>query len=167
MLSAAPLPRPARVAGDLRRLPLADGSLALATAFFDVVNHAASSGELAAVFAETRRALREGGAFVFDANTPEHLRLWGAVGGDALTLPDGTLLEREAAWSEVRGVVVVTFRIHRTGSAPELLGELVERAFPEGAIGSLLRRSGFRSVRSIPVRSRRSVVLRRLFVATR
>ena len=74
-----PLRQAARSAGlpvEVRRggalsLPLGPGeSFDLALATFDVLNHLGSHAQLAPALAEVARALRPGGHFLFDLNTP-------------------------------------------------------------------------------------------------
>lgn len=149
------------VGGDVRAIPLADRSLALATATFDVTNHLLTTADLEAFFREVSRVLVPGGAFLFDANTPAHLRLWDGA------RPDGggdgpARLERRGRFDDGRGTATVEFL-----SGGELLGMLVERAWHPGTVESLLRRAGLVPHPREAARRARGRVLRWLWRADR
>ena len=163
MLAAARRRGLAVAAGDVRRLPLAPAVVAVATATFDLPNHMAGSDELALFFAEVVAILVPGGVFVFDANTPDHLRLWDGA-EQSERGPDGrVLLSTSGRFEDRRGLAEVRFRDE--GGAP--LGSLRERAFPAGLVESLLRRAGFAAIRRVEARRARGATLRWLWRADR
>ncbi|HSN68619.1 MAG TPA: class I SAM-dependent methyltransferase, partial [Thermoanaerobaculia bacterium] len=67
------------VAADMRALPFR-GTVAVATSFYDSLNHLLSRRDLAATFGEVARCLEPGGTFLFDVNHPRiYPTVWGAI----------------------------------------------------------------------------------------
>ncbi|NUP98563.1 MAG: class I SAM-dependent methyltransferase [Armatimonadetes bacterium] len=62
------------VASDMRHLPFAAGSFDLVTSFYDSLNYLLTSDDLAATLHGVAHALRAGGLFAFDLNTPFTLK---------------------------------------------------------------------------------------------
>lgn len=73
-----------RCQADMRALPFAPASFAAVTCFYDSLNYLLTNDDLGRACAAVGRALRPGGVFVFDVNTPAALReLWtGLCHGD-------------------------------------------------------------------------------------
>lgn len=61
------------LAGDMRQVTLPE-PVDLVTCFFDAINHLPAREDLAPTFRAVARALRPGGRFLFDVNTPTALR---------------------------------------------------------------------------------------------
>ncbi len=148
---------------DVRRLPLSNASIALATATFDVANHVAPALQLECFLREVKRVLRPGGLFVFDLNTPDHLRLWHGV-DEHTPLDDGSLLRR-ARFDDQRGILSVEM-IHESGTGrAETLGTLTETAYPPALVRGFLKRAGFHPVERRVGRRTRGYDLRDLWIA--
>ena len=148
---------------DVRSLPLANASIALATATFDVANHLAPAPELESFLREVQRVLLPAGLVVFDLNTPDHLRLWHGV-EEHTPLADGSLLRR-ARFDDQRGVLSVEMIWERETTAPEHLGVLTERAYAPGLVRGLLKKTGFHPVDRRVGRRARGRDLRDLWIA--
>ncbi len=155
------------VRADVRRLPFSDASFALATALFDVANHMLTTADLERFLGEAARVLVPGGAFVFDTNSADHLRLWHGVVDDApIGGRPGAAVRRRGAFDEKRGIATVEFELAAAG-AGEPIGRLHERAHPAGLVESALRRAGFVDVVRTERRKARGRVLRHLWFAKR
>ncbi len=101
------LPIDVRLGGALS-LPLAPGEkfdLALAT--FDVLNHLGSHGELAPALSGVAKALRPGGHFLFDLNTPETVEAF-PDHHRVTALEGGGLSAERGSYDSVAGVGTVT-----------------------------------------------------------
>ncbi len=101
------LPIDVRLGGALS-LPLApreEFDLALAT--FDVLNHLGSHGELAPALSGVAKALRPGGHFLFDLNTPETVEAF-PDHHRVTALEGGGLSAERGSYDSVTGVGTVT-----------------------------------------------------------
>lgn len=105
--------RAGRLPVDVRRggaldLPLEAGeAFDLALATFDVLNHLGSHAELAPALAGVARALRPGGHFLFDLNTPETIEAF-PDHHRVTPLRGGGLSAERGAWNPETGVGTVT-----------------------------------------------------------
>lgn len=141
-----------RLAVDVRKgsalsLPLRpDESFDLALATFDVLNHLDRHEELAPALAAIARALRPGGHFLFDLNTPETVAAF-PDHHRVTHLRGGGLSAERGTWDPVTGVGTVTrdwflplagvpVRFRR---CRELYREI---AWPRGAVLRALRAAG-------------------------
>jgi SAM-dependent methyltransferase len=164
MLAAGRACRGSLLTGDARRLPLRSDFASLATATFDVANHMLDSGALEEFFRETARILVPGGIFLFDANSPHHLRLWD---GTSQRGEGEERIDRVGRFDESHGVALVRFERIGADGTGELLGLLRERGWTPGPVESLLRRCGFEVVRRLELRAARGASLRHLWRADR
>lgn len=139
------------VAADMRAMPFR-GRFAVATSFYDSLNHLLSRRDLAATFDEVARCLEPGGTFLFDVNHPRiYPKVWGAVdpyesaGADhelaIHTRWSPTMRRGEArvqGWAATgRGIVPIDERRR-------------QRAWTEPELRTILHRSGLDAIEVIP-----------------
>jgi SAM-dependent methyltransferase len=133
--------------GDALSLPLHPGEefdLALAT--FDVLNHLGSHDELAPALSGVAKALRPGGHFLFDLNTPETVEAF-PDHHRVTALEGGGLSAERGSYDSATGVGTVTRdwflpeagRPNSFRRARELYREI---AWPKRAVQRALRESG-------------------------
>ena len=123
-----------------------------AVACGDVVNHIGSARELSRVFAAARQCSRPRGLLVFDSlNLFCFERYWADQTYYAES-PRGDLV-MECDWDPRRKVglaTMVAYEKNRNGSFVKRVATLTEKLYTDDELERMLKRAGFRSVRSQP-----------------
>ena len=134
-------------AGSALDLPIREGEVFdLALATFDVLNHLGSHGELAPALSGVAKALRPGGHFLFDLNTPETIEAF-PDHHRVTALEGGGLSAERGSYDSAAGVGTVTRdwflpeagRPSRFRRTRELYREI---AWPKRAVERALREAG-------------------------
>jgi SAM-dependent methyltransferase len=113
---------------------------------FDSLNHILDAGELERVFANTYRALRPGGLFVFDLNMEDAFRAywhstWGAVEDTCTGITRGSYdSERRIGRADI-----TVFRLESNGFWTRSDASVEERCYETEEVLDALRRAGFAS----------------------
>jgi SAM-dependent methyltransferase len=125
---------------DMRNFRLAS-PVALATSFFDGLNHVLEPDGLRSAFQAVKAALLPGGWFVFDMNNELcFTQLWTKT--DTIQC-DGFKLTLESRYDRIEKIGECVARVDG-GNAGERGMEIVrERCFPPGVIRTLLEETGF------------------------
>ncbi len=120
----------------------------LATCYFDSLNYLLTLSDLTACFKSARRALYDGGYFIFDVNTPEAMKvLWGSQ-----VYADET---ENVAWiwkncyfpKLKRAEIKATFFVRQGSSWERFEENHAERGYGITEIKKVLKISGFKAVK--------------------
>jgi len=118
----------------------------LATSFYDSLNYLTTEQALGATFKAVWRHLRPGGYFIFDMNTPHALKtIWGSPTTYAGVKDDLAWIFRNHYHADTVSADCLTTFFVKDGSRWVRFDEThTEQGYPDSAIKSLLRQSGFR-----------------------
>jgi SAM-dependent methyltransferase len=122
------------------RLPV---KVALATSFFDSLNHLLVPEDLRSAFRSVREALHPGGWFLFDLNNERcFLRLWSHT--DTVTF-DGCSMILENSYDQGKRLATSHVILHLPGTESEQRKEetVCERCYPPEEVRWLLEDAGF------------------------
>ncbi|HSR99486.1 MAG TPA: methyltransferase domain-containing protein [Kofleriaceae bacterium] len=122
-----------------------------ATAIFNVVNHLRDEAALAAAFGCVRRALVDGGWFVFDLNMRVLLETWGDCDSFSFAGPAGAELfvVRRRSYDPAAAIArreLVCFEQVGEGHYRKRVGATYNRAYPASRIAALLSAAGFADI---------------------
>jgi len=124
-----------------------DRPVDLVTCYFDSLNYLLTRQELVSSFCSVRNALRGGGYFVFDVNTPEAMKvLWGAeVYADAQK--DIAWVWKNCYYQQARQAEVRATFFARRGKIWERFDEIhCERGYTATEIRAALRAADFKNI---------------------
>jgi ubiquinone/menaquinone biosynthesis C-methylase UbiE len=115
--------------------------VALATSFFDGLNHLLEEEELREAFRAVYRSLTKGGWFVFDMNN-EHCfsTLW--TKAERVELPEFTL-ELDSSYDRSRKLGTCVARLDMRDGAGEQTETVTERWYPTETVKEMLTEAGF------------------------
>lgn len=139
------------VCADMRALPLR-GTVALATSFYDSLNHLLDARDLRLTFREIARCLEPGGTLLFDVNHPAvYPRVWGAIDPYESEGADHRLVI-DTRWSAVlrRGDARVHGWALTSRGVVQIDERRRQRAWSERALRAALRDSGLETREVIP-----------------
>ncbi len=139
------------VAADMRSMPFR-GAFAVATSFYDSLNHLLGRRDLRATFDEVARCLAPGGTFLFDVNHPAvYPRVWGAVDPYESSGADHRLAIH-TRWSAAlgRGEARVQGWALTHRGVVEIDERRRQRAWPERVLRRALEGSGFEAIEVVP-----------------
>jgi len=130
---------------DAAALGLREASLDLVVSLYDSLNYITEVEGIASCFRGVAHALRPGGLFIFDLNTPRALRS-GFFTQDNLRSGEPLLYRWQADWDESRKLCRVNmwFRWRGAGEATEFRETHYERAYQDGEVRSMLEAAGLR-----------------------
>lgn len=132
----------------------------VAGAFFNTLNHLASTRDLDAALATVAEALRSGGLLMFDVNNEKGFRAWWQGNPQVYDGPDWQL-EISSHFDEPAGMAQANLRISRSLPAPVAAASpaavihdetttVTETWFAEAEIRNSLRRTGFEDIAAEP-----------------
>lgn len=124
-----------------------DRPVDLVTCYFDSLNYLLTHQNLVSAFRCVRKALRDGGYFIFDVNTPEAMKvLWGAeVYADAQN--DIAWIWKNCYYQQARQAEVRATFFVRRGKVWERFDEIhSERGYPAIEIKAALRAADFKAI---------------------
>jgi len=134
------------VEGDLRTAAFEPDAYALTLAMYDVINHLLEPDALSNLARRVLAALKPGGWWVFDVNTPAGLRdPW--LGEPLEGVADGVHFRIDHSWDEASAVATLDawwrdgVRVHQERHW--------QRAYEPGAVAATLQKVGFASVAAL------------------
>lgn len=157
-LASGPAPNPlagALARGDMRAIPLSDGSVAGATCLFDSIGYAVTNAGVRAALNELARVIARGGALVAEfwhapamlgGYDPVRVRRWPRAGGEVIRISE-TSLSIPQQLAEVRYSIL---DLGDDGSVERWTETHVNRYFQVQEMAGFLATSGFEPVAWYP-----------------
>jgi ubiquinone/menaquinone biosynthesis C-methylase UbiE len=135
------------IKGDLLAFDLED-EFDAATCFCNTINYFLDDEALSRAFKNVFQALRPGGAFIFDANSPKAVERIKRQGVFFQEFDSLTSIWRDEVYHDFWQINLTLFQKQKHGLYKKIDCRLLHRAYPQKKIVALLGQAGFRKIKA-------------------
>ena len=138
-----------------------------ATCFCNTINHLLHREELLMAFENTFQALKPGGIFIFDTNSPQAIKKIDCADIGFEDFGDLAYVWQDYTSKDYWWIDLTVFSKQKNGGYKKSVSKFITRAYPHKAVLGLLKQAGFKRVEAFdgPSSKKAGAKSRRIFYA--